>query len=86
MKAGNLRRLKRIEGQIRGIQSMMDVDRYCPEILTQISAVQEALRAVGRELIRNHLRHCVASATRKGGADAEAAYDEIVDLMYRSAR
>lgn len=86
IKAGNLARLKRIKGQVRGLQSMVEADRYCPDILTQIAAVHEALRSVGRELMRNHLRHCVASATRKGGAAAEEAYSEVVDLMYRSAR
>src|SRR5690349_20043592 len=55
-KTANLRRLKRIEGQIRGIQKMIEGDRYCPDIIVQVSAVQEALRTVGRQLMRNHLR------------------------------
>lgn len=86
VKAANLSRLRRIEGQIRGIQKMVEEDRYCADILGQVSAVQEALRAVGRELVRNHLRHCVAHASRGGGAEADAVYDELVELMYRNAK
>jgi DNA-binding FrmR family transcriptional regulator len=82
----NLRRLKRIEGQVRGLQRMVEEDRYCPDIMTQISSVNEALRAVGRELMKNHLRHCVAHAARSGDAEANSTYDEIVDLMYKAGR
>ena len=82
----NLRRLKRIEGQVRGLQRMVEDDRYCPDIMTQISSVNEALRAVGRELMKNHLRHCVAHAARFGDEDANKTYDEIVDLMYKAGR
>src|SRR6476661_2494589 len=63
-KQDNLRRLRRLEGQIRGLQKMVEEDRYCPDILTQISSVQEALRSVGRELMRNHLKHCATGAIR----------------------
>ena len=80
-KARNLNRLKRIEGQVRGLQRMVDGDRYCPDILTQLSSVQEALRAVGRELMRNHLRHCASKAIRSGGEPAEAMYEELLGLM-----
>lgn len=86
IKASNLARLKRIEGQVRGLQKMVEDDRYCADILSQVSAVQEALRAVGRELLRNHLRHCVAHATRTEGEDAEKTYDELINLMYKNAR
>ena len=65
-KTRNLNRLKRIEGQVRGLQRMVEGDRYCADILTQLSSVQEALRAVGRELMRNHLKHCAAEAIRDG--------------------
>lgn len=82
----NLKRLRRIEGQVRGLQRMVEADRYCADILTQISSVQEALRSVGRELMRNHLKHCAASAIRSGEAEAEAMYDELIDLMYRNLR
>ena len=80
-KSRNLNRLRRIEGQVRGLQRMVEGDRYCPDILTQLSSVQEALRAVGRELMRNHLKHCATEAIRKGGAPAEAMYDELLGLM-----
>lgn len=86
IKDRNLKRLRRIEGQVRGLQRMVEEDRYCADILTQISSVHEALRGVGRELMRNHLRHCAASAIRAGDAEAEPMYDELVDLMYRLAR
>jgi DNA-binding FrmR family transcriptional regulator len=82
----NLKRLRRIEGQVRGLHKMVEDDRYCADILTQISSVQEALRAVGRELLRNHLKHCATSAIKVGSNEAEAMYDELVDLMYRNAK
>lgn len=85
-KQRSLARLRRIEGQVRGLQKMVEDERYCADILVQISSVQEALRGVGRELMRNHLRHCAAAAIRKQGAEAEAMYDEIVDLVYRHHR
>lgn len=86
VKDRNLKRLRRIEGQVRGLQRMVEEDRYCADILTQIASVQEALRSVGRELMRNHLRHCGATALRAGGSEAEAMYDEIIDLMYKNIR
>ena len=87
IKERNLKRLRRIEGQLRGLQRMVEEDRYCADILTQVSSVHEALRGVGRELMRNHLRHCAAAAIRTGDdAAAEGMYDEIVEMMYRHAR
>ena len=82
----NLKRLRRIEGQVRGLQRMVEEERYCADILTQISSVHEALRSVGRELVRNHLKHCASSAIRKGDDAAEEMYDEVVDLMYKHVR
>jgi CsoR family transcriptional regulator, copper-sensing transcriptional repressor len=82
----NLKRLRRIEGQVRGLQKMVEEERYCADVLTQISSVHEALRSVGRELMRNHLRHCAGSAIRAGDAEAEAMYDELVDMMYKHSR
>src|SRR6188508_2136243 len=82
IKASNLTRLRRIEGQVRGLQKMVEEDRYCADILTQLSSVQEALRGVGRELLRNHLKHCASSAIRSGEREAEAMYDELIDLMH----
>lgn len=86
IKTRNLKRLRRIEGQVRGLQKMVEEDRYCADIMTQISSVHEALRAVGRELMRNHLKHCASSAMRAGGDEASAMYDELVDLMYTHSR
>jgi CsoR family transcriptional regulator, copper-sensing transcriptional repressor len=86
IKTANLARLRRVEGQIRGIHKMVEEDRYCADILGQLAAVQEALRSVGRELIRNHLRHCATQAIRSGGADAEEMYDELVELFHKNLR
>jgi DNA-binding FrmR family transcriptional regulator len=87
IKTANLKRLRRIEGQIRGLARMVESDRYCPDILVQISSVQEALRAVGRALMRNHLRHCTTQTIRKGTkAEVETTYDELVSLIYKHAR
>ncbi len=85
-KTRNLKRLRRIEGQIRGLQKMIEDERYCADILTQIASVHEALRSVGRELMRNHLRHCASSAIAAGGPERDAMYDELVDMMYRHSR
>jgi DNA-binding FrmR family transcriptional regulator len=86
IKARNLRRLRRIEGQVRGLQKMVEGDRYCADVMTQISSVHEALRAVGRELMRNHLKHCATAAIKDGHAKADAMYDELVEMMYKHSR
>ena len=86
VKSRNLKRLRRIEGQVRGLQKMIADDRYCADTLTQISSVQEALRGVGRELMRNHLKHCAADAIRARGTQADSMYEELVDLMYTHSR
>lgn len=87
IKSSNLKRLKRIEEQIRGLQKMVEEDRYCADILVQISSAQEALRGVSQALLRNHLRHCVTSTIRKGKpADSERVYNEVVDLFARYSR
>lgn len=86
VKSRNLKRLRRVEGQVRGLQKMVEEDRYCADILTQISSVHEALRGVGRELMRNHLRHCASAAIKVGGERADTMYDELVDLMYTHSR
>ena len=86
IKAKNLNRLRRIEGQVRGLQRMVEEDRYCADIMTQISSVHEALRSVSRELMRNHLKHCASSAIRESEVGAEAMYDELVDLMFKHSR
>lgn len=87
IKSANLKRLRRIEGQVRGLARMVDEDRYCPDIMIQLSSVQEALRAVGRALMRNHLEHCATQAIREGTpAETQATYDELMKLIYRHAR
>lgn len=86
IKTANLVRLRRAEGQIRGIQKMLEEDRYCADVLVQVSAVQQALRAVGRELIRNHLKHCTTHAMRAGGEQAAAMCDELVNLFDKNYR
>lgn len=82
----NLVRLRRIEGQVRGLQRMIESDRYCADILTQMTSVHEALRGVARELLRNHLKHCASAAIRRGDAEADAMYDELVELMHTHSR
>jgi CsoR family transcriptional regulator, copper-sensing transcriptional repressor len=87
VKHGIATRLRRIEGQVRGLQKMVEDERYCPDVLTQLSSVQEALRGAGRELMHHHLKHCATEAIRAGTpAEADAMYEELVELMYRSAR
>ena len=85
-KERNIKRLRRIEGQVRGLQKMVEEDRYCADVMTQISSVHEALRSVGRELMRNHLKHCATAAIKAGPAEAEPMYDELVDLLYKHSR
>lgn len=82
----NLKRLRRIEGQVRGIQRMVQEDRYCPDILTQVAAAQAALRSVARELTRNHLKHCTSAAIESDDGTADEVIDELVDLMYAKLR
>ncbi|HVW85696.1 MAG TPA: metal-sensitive transcriptional regulator [Bryobacteraceae bacterium] len=86
-KSANLRRLRRLEGQVRGLQKMIQEDRYCPDIMIQISAAQEALRTVGKELMRNHLSHCVRKAILEGPSEkADAMYEELLELIYKHSR
>jgi DNA-binding FrmR family transcriptional regulator len=87
IKEANRKRLRRIEGQIRGLQKMVEEDRYCPDIITQVASVQEALRGVARNLMRNHLHHCAAKALRSGKREeAEAMYDELLETIYAHLR
>ncbi|HRJ19110.1 MAG: metal-sensitive transcriptional regulator [Bryobacteraceae bacterium] len=82
-----LQRLRRIEGQVRGLQKMVEDERYCAEILTQIASVEQALGAVGSILLRNHLHHCVTDAVRTGKpGEAEKKYEELVRLFERHYR
>jgi len=87
LKSRNLRRLRRIEGQVRGLQKMVEEDRYCADIMTQIASVHEALRAVSRELMRNHLKHCATTAIRSDDpVKSNEMYDELIELMFRHVR
>jgi CsoR family transcriptional regulator, copper-sensing transcriptional repressor len=87
LKEANQNRLRRIEGQVRGLQKMVEEDRYCADIITQVASVQEALRGVARNLMKNHLRHCAAKALRSGKKqETEAMYDELLELIYAHLR
>ncbi len=87
LKEANQNRLRRIEGQIRGLQKMVEEDRYCADIITQVASVQEALRGVARNLMKNHLHHCAAKALRSGKKqETEAMYDELLELIYAHLR
>lgn len=87
IKTAVLHRLRRIEGQVRGLQRMVDDERYCADVMTQVASVQEALRGVSKALLQNHLRHCAAAAIRSGDPGrAEAMYEELLDLMQRGSR
>jgi CsoR family transcriptional regulator, copper-sensing transcriptional repressor len=87
IKISNLKRLRRIEGQIRGLQKMVAEDRYCADILVQVSSVQEALRGVSQALLKNHLRHCATAAIKSNQReDNEAIYSELVELFAKFSR
>ena len=87
IKTSNLKRLRRIEGQIRGLQKMVQEDRYCSDILVQVSSVQEALRGVSQALLRNHLRHCASAAITSGKTtESDAICDELVQLFAKFSR
>jgi DNA-binding FrmR family transcriptional regulator len=81
-----LTRLRRIEGQVRGLQRLVDGDAYCIEVLTQISAVDKALKGVAVSLLDGHLRHCVRGGMAAGGHDAEAIVTEASDAIARLVR
>ncbi|MGB3413454.1 MAG: metal-sensitive transcriptional regulator [Microbacteriaceae bacterium] len=79
-------RLKRIEGQVRGLQRMIDEEEYCIDIITQVSAVTKALEKVSLGLLEDHLRHCVAEASQKGGVIAEEKLLEASAAIARIVR
>jgi CsoR family transcriptional regulator, copper-sensing transcriptional repressor len=81
-----LKRLRRIEGQVRGLQRMVEDDTYCIDVLTQISAATRALQAVAVGLLQDHLGHCVTQAIEQGGPDAEAKVKEAADAVSRLVR
>ncbi|HEY3810484.1 MAG TPA: metal-sensitive transcriptional regulator [Acidimicrobiales bacterium] len=80
------KRLRRIEGQVRGLQAMVDEDRYCIDIITQISAVNRALQEVALGLLDQHLGHCVRQAVEAGGPEAEAKVAEASAAIARLVR
>jgi len=80
-------RLSRIEGQIKGIKKMVEERRYCVEVLGQLSAVHEALRGVGKIIMRNYLGNCVTSSLRSGSSKkAKETYSELMDVIYKFAK
>ncbi|SEK72514.1 MULTISPECIES: metal-sensitive transcriptional regulator [Rhodococcus] len=81
-----LKRLRRIEGQVAGISRMVDDDRYCIDILTQVSAATKALQSVSLKLMDEHLAHCVVEAAKKGGPEADAKVKEASDAIARLVR
>lgn len=85
-KAEHLKRLRRIEGQIRGLQRMVDEDVYCIDILTQVSASTKALQSFALQLLEEHLRHCVADAALKGGEEIDAKVEEATKAIGRLLR
>jgi len=81
-----LTRLRRVEGQVRGLQRMVESETYCIDVLTQVSAATKALQAVALELLADHLAHCVADATREGGEVAEVKLKEASAAIARLVR
>jgi DNA-binding FrmR family transcriptional regulator len=82
----HLKRLRRIEGQVRGLQRMVDDDKYCIDILTQVSAATKALQAFSLELLDEHLTHCVVDAAARGGLEAQEKVREASDAIARLVR
>lgn len=86
LKQRNVMHLRRIEGQLRGIATMVGDDRYCADIITQIAAVRESLHSVARNLMRNHLKHCAAQAMQRKGKGRDAMVEELLALVGKVAR
>jgi DNA-binding FrmR family transcriptional regulator len=85
-KADILKRLRRVEGQVRGLQRMVEDDTYCIDVLTQVSATTRALQAVALNLLHDHLGHCVSAAITTGGPEADAKVREASDAIARLVR
>ena len=85
-KAAHLKRLRRIEGQVRGLQRMVEEEQYCIDILTQVSAATKALQSVALALLDDHMAHCLVDAARQGGAEQEAKLKEAADAIARLVR
>ena len=85
-KADYLTRLRKVEGQVRGLQKMIENDTWCPDVVTQIGAITRALQEVAVGLVSDHLRHCVASALRAPGTGGEQAIDEVTGTIRQVIR
>ena len=85
-KDDQLKRLRRIEGQVRGLQRMVESDTYCIDVLTQVSAATKALQAVALGLLEDHMAHCMVEAARVGGAEQDAKVREAADAIARLVR
>ena len=81
-----LRRLARIEGQVRGLRGMVEDEAYCVDLLTQVAAVTRALEGVSLKLLSDHTNHCVRDAVEQGGTEADAKVDELLEAVDRFAR
>jgi DNA-binding FrmR family transcriptional regulator len=86
IKQSNLKHLRRIEGQVRGIAAMIDDERYCADIITQVAAVRESLHSVARKLMANHVRHCAAQALTTHGKARDEMITELLDLVSKLSR
>ncbi|MCD6640236.1 MAG: metal-sensitive transcriptional regulator [Nocardioides sp.] len=85
-KLAHLKRLRRIEGQVRGLQRMVEEEKYCIDILTQVSATTRALQSLALVLLDDHMSHCVVEAARKGGAEQDEKLKEAADAIARLVR
>ena len=86
-KSSTVNRLRRVEGQLRGVTQMIENDRYCIDVLTQLQAVKAALARVEDEVLKNHADHCVAEAIASGDAEEQRAkFGELVDLFARARK
>ncbi len=82
-KDDHLKRLRRIEGQVRGLQTMIEDDTYCIDVLTQVASVTKALQSVGLGLLDEHIRHCVREAAEASGAEGDAKVEEAIAAVAR---
>jgi DNA-binding FrmR family transcriptional regulator len=85
-KDAHLKRLRRVEGQVRGLARMVEEDKYCIDILTQVSAATRALQSFSLELLEEHLAHCVVEAAQRGGPEAQEKVREASDAIARLVR
>ncbi|MFN0060648.1 MAG: metal-sensitive transcriptional regulator [Planctomycetota bacterium] len=85
-KANNILQLRRAKGQVEGIERMIESDRYCADVILQITAARASLQAVAKDLLRRHLKVCHDAAAKNGGAAADEMYQELVDLVTKMAK